>query len=197
MTGAATAPPARPGRLLGRSAVRRIVLVGLFLALFFLAGNVLPPIPLVPGVPLTLQVLVVILAGALLGVPWGLAFLGTLFAMTAVGLPMMSGLKGGLAFFAGPTAGFAWGWVPLVAAAGLWKALRIRRGAASAAAFLGLAAAGVLADYACGAGWLAAVGGKPFVPVLLGLWVFLAFDLGKAVLAFAVARLVKKAVPDL
>jgi len=180
-------------RHLGRDAIRRMALVGLFLALFLVASNVIPPIALVPGVPITLQVLVVILAGALLGVPWGLAFLGMLFLMTLVGIPMMSGFQSGPAFFVGPTAGFVWGWIPLVVAAGLSRRLRKLNPWKDAAWFLALALVGILADYACGAAWLSQVAHKPFLAVLASLAVFLPFDLGKAALAWVVARRVRSA----
>jgi len=170
-----------------------MALVGLFLALFLVASNAIPSFALVPGVPVTLQVLVVILAGALLGLPWGLAFLGMLFLMTLVGIPMMSGFRSGPAFFVGPTAGFVWGWIPLVVAAGLSRGVRKLNAWKDGAWFLGLALAGILADYACGAAWLAHVGSKPFGPVMLSMGVFLPFDLAKAVLAWVVARRVRSA----
>jgi biotin transport system substrate-specific component len=180
-------------RLLGRDTIRKMALVGLFLALFLVASNVIPPVLLIPNVPVTLQVLVVILAGALLGVPWGLAFLGMLFLMTLVGIPMMSGFQSGPAFFAGPTAGFVWGWIPLVVAAGLSRRVRRLNPLRDAAGFLVLALAGILADYACGAAWLAHVAARPFGAVMLSMAVFLPFDLGKAVLAWIIARRVRSA----
>jgi len=178
---------------IGRDTIRRMVLVGLFLALFLVASNVIPPFTLVPGVPVTLQVLVVILAGALLGVPWGLAFLGMLFLMTLVGIPMMSGFQSGPAFFVGPTAGFVWGWIPLVVATGLSRRVRRLNPWKDGAWFIGFALAGILVDYACGAAWLSHVVAKSFGPVLLSLAVFLPFDLAKAVLAWVVARRVRSA----
>ena len=184
----------KPSRVLGRRAIRQMVLIGLFLALFMIASNVIPPFTPVPNVPVTLQVLVVILAGALLGIPGGMAFLGTLFLMTLVGIPMMSHFQSGPAFFVGPTAGFVWGWIPLVFATGLTYHLRVRNAVAAAAVFFGLAAVGILADYVCGAAWLGHVVTKPFLPVLLSFAVFLPFDGVKAVLAYVIARRVRTAV---
>jgi biotin transport system substrate-specific component len=190
-----SAPDAKPHRILGRPAIRQLVLIGLLLALFMVASNVIPAVQLVPGVPVTLQVLVVLLAGALLGIPGGLAFLGTLFVMTLVGIPMMSGFRSGVAVFVGPTAGYIWGWIPLVLAAGVFSRLKIRRDWPSVAAFLGLALAGILADYACGAAWMVHGTGASFLGVFGSvLLAFLPFDLAKAVLAWFIVRRVRAAV---
>ncbi len=189
------ASESKPHRILGRPAIRQLVLIGLFLALFMVASNVIPAVQLVPGVPVTLQVLVVLLAGALLGIPGVLVFLGMLFVMTLVGIPMMSGFRSGAAVLVGPTAGYIWGWIPLGVAAGIFSRLKIRKDWPSVTAFLCLALAGILADYACGAAWMVHGTGASFFGAFGSvLLAFLPFDLGKAVLAWFIVRRVRAAV---
>lgn len=81
-----------------------------FAALVAVLGQV-AAIPLGP-VPITLQTMGVMLAGAILG-PWrGAGAMLLLNALTAAGLPLMAQGAGGLGVYAGPTAGFALGFIP-------------------------------------------------------------------------------------
>jgi biotin transport system substrate-specific component len=92
---------------------RDIVRISLFAALIAAMG-LFPrlDIPLAGGVPITLQTLGVMLAGALLG-PWRGAVSVLLFLLlVAVGAPLLAGGRGGLGVFFGPTAGYLIGWVP-------------------------------------------------------------------------------------
>lgn len=62
-------------------------------------------------VPITLQTLGVMLAGAVLG-PWrGAASMALLLLGVAVGLPLLAGGRGGIGVFASPTVGYLIGWV--------------------------------------------------------------------------------------
>lgn len=62
-------------------------------------------------VPITLQTLGVMLAGAVLG-PWrGSAAMGLLILGVALGLPLLAGGRGGLGVFVNPTAGYLLGWL--------------------------------------------------------------------------------------
>ena len=63
------------------------------------------------AVPITLQTLGVMLAGAVLG-PWrGAASMGLLLLGVAIGLPLLAGGRGGIGVFVSPTAGYLIGWV--------------------------------------------------------------------------------------
>lgn len=77
----------------------------------------------ISGVPITLQTLGVILAGAILGARKGAAAVLVLLALVALGLPLLSGGRGGLGVFAGPTVGYLVGWV--VGAAVIGAATRL------------------------------------------------------------------------
>jgi biotin transport system substrate-specific component len=108
---------------------------------------------------------------------------------------MMSGFRSGVAVLVGPTAGYIWGWIPLGVAAGIFSRLKIRKDWPSVTAFLCLALAGILADYACGAAWMVHGTGASFFGAFGSvLLAFLPFDLGKAVLAWFIVRRVRAAV---
>lgn len=66
----------------------------------------------VPGlVPITAQTLGVMLAGAVLG-PWrGSASVALLLLLVALGMPLLSGGRGGLGAFVGPSVGYLVGWI--------------------------------------------------------------------------------------
>lgn len=94
------------------SSMRAIVRIALFAAIIAALG-LLPKfdLPLLPGVPVTAQTLGVMLAGIFLGPRNGaLAVLLFLFVV-ALGAPFLSGGRGGLAVFYGPSVGYLAGWV--------------------------------------------------------------------------------------
>ncbi|MGQ3294339.1 MAG: biotin transporter BioY, partial [Shinella sp.] len=90
---------------------RDIVLVALFAAIIVVLG-LLPPITLgfIP-VPITAQSLGVMLAGCILGAKRGAGAVLLVLLLVAIGLPVLSGGRGGLAIFASPTGGYLVGWV--------------------------------------------------------------------------------------
>ncbi|MEU4313741.1 biotin transporter BioY [Nocardia sp. NPDC024068] len=74
------------------------------------------------GVPITLQTLGVILAGAILGPRKGTAAVAVFIALTLIGLPLLSGGRTGLTALAGPSAGYLVGWIPAAFVIGLLTA---------------------------------------------------------------------------
>ncbi len=158
--------------------------VALFAAFTALAARIVVPLPFTP-VPVTLQVLAVVLAGLVLGPCRGaasqLAYLGAI----AAGWPLdAAGL--GPAAFAGPTAGYLLGFVPAAFVVG-WLAETVA-GRRTAARFLA-ALAGVAVIYVLGTSWLTVwLGGDVRKAWLLGAAPFVLVDVGKAVLAAAVAE---------
>ena len=196
----------KDGGFVNRKHILQLILGGLFCALFFVSSNILPPICIIPGVPVTLQIMVVTLTAAVLGLRGGLLTLATIYLMTAAGVPMMSGFSGGAAAFLKPTAGFIIGWVFLVLAVGLYEDLlapRLRAGKAGQALyFAGFTAAGVLGvllDYLCGAAFLAVYNGAPgallptFAATLVSFGLFDAAKIaGAAVLSAAAFAAVSK-----
>lgn len=84
--------------------------VALFAALTALSGLVRVPLPFTP-VPLTLQVLPVLLAGALIGPSRAAASQALFLGSGALGLPVFAGGAAGLAWLTGPTGGYLAGFL--------------------------------------------------------------------------------------
>ncbi|MCR8656461.1 biotin transporter BioY [Paenibacillus endoradicis] len=89
---------------------KEMVFAALFTAFIAVLGMI-PPIPLgfIP-VPITLQTLGVMLAGCFLGKKTGTISLILFIVLVALGLPLLSGGRGGLSVFVGPTAGYFLSW---------------------------------------------------------------------------------------
>lgn len=90
---------------------RDLALIAVFAGLLA-ALSLIPPIyvPISP-VPITVQSFGVILAGAILGPYRGAASQVLFLTLVAIGLPLLSGGRGGIGVFAGPTVGFMIGWI--------------------------------------------------------------------------------------
>ncbi|MGN2639492.1 biotin transporter BioY [Nocardia takedensis] len=146
------------------------------------------------GVPITVQTLGVILAGAVLGPRKGTAAVVVFLALTLIGLPLLSGGRTGLTALAGPSAGYLIGWIP-------------------AACVIGLLTVRILPKYPVALGLLInAFGGIPVIYLFgtLGLLLrtdlglreaittngaFIPGDLAKVVVATVVAKGVHRAYP--
>lgn len=167
------------------------VLVAVFAALIAALGLV-PPITIgIIPVPITLQTLGVMLAGALLGPVRGMLSVLVLQALVLAGLPLLAGGRGGLGVFLGPTGGYLVGWIPAALVIGAlvkhWAIRRTGRAARVAAVLISVVLGGILVIYACGVPWTAVVTGLPLSTSALGVLVFLPGDLLKAVVASLVA----------
>ena len=165
----------RDGR--GRGARFGAIMIGT--ALLALSAHI--EVPFWP-VPLSLQTLVVLLIGFAGGASLGGATILAYLAEGALGLPVFHG-GGGIAYLAGPTAGYLFGFVP---AAILVGALA-ERGAGGGIARI--AAALLLGDaliFACGLAWLVPSFG-PAKSVAFGLVPFLPAEAVKLALALALA----------
>jgi biotin transport system substrate-specific component len=172
-------------------ALARIAAVGAFAALSAVAARVTIPLPFTP-VPVTLQVLVVLLAGLVLGPRAGaLSQLAYLAAITA-GLPLDARMLGP-AVWATPTAGYLAGFAAGACAAG-WVADRLRGRLPGAELLAG--AAGVLALYAVGATWLTVffLHGDPAAGFAAGVAPFLLIDSLKAAAAALLSGAGREAV---
>ncbi len=89
-----------------------LVRIALFASLIAALG-LIPKfdLPFTAGVPITAQTLGVMLAGLLLGPRNGLLSVLLFLFVVALGAPVLSGGRGGLGVFFGPTIGFLLGWV--------------------------------------------------------------------------------------
>lgn len=82
-----------------------MVFAALFAALTAAVAIVKIPLPFTP-VPITLQTLMVLLSGALLGPKFGPLAMIIYLLLGAIGLPVFAGGKSGIAHLLGPTGGF-------------------------------------------------------------------------------------------
>jgi biotin transport system substrate-specific component len=167
--------------------VRWAVGVAVFAIATALSARIALPLPGTP-VPFTFQPLVVILAGALLGARLGAASQMLYLAAGAVGLPVFAA-GGGALYLLGPTGGYLLAY-PL--AAFVTGALMARGVVRVTLALL----AGLLAIYAGGVAWLAALGSMS-AAVAMGLTPFLLADLVKVGLAAVVTLRVRERSLDL
>ena len=151
--------------------LRQLILVSLFTALIAVLAQVAVPLPFSP-VPVTGQLMAVLLAGTLLGGKG--AFLAVLayLLLGAAGAPVFSAGRGGLFILLGPTGGYLWGFLPAAYLSG-----RLQEGSSSpgpvrmlAAMTLGLSFVylmgmlqlALVMGYSAGQAFLAGV--APFIP---------------------------------
>ncbi len=178
---------------------RDLVLISLFAAIIVALGFV-PPITLgfIP-VPITAQSLGVMLAGVILGARRGALAAVLVILLVAIGLPVLSGGRGGLAVFAGPTVGFLIGWVPAAFVTGLIAERFARPGLSALSQTLGFFAAaalgGVVVLYVFGIGYLAFGAGLGLEKAFLGSMAFIPGDLLKAAIAALAGRAVMVGYP--
>ncbi len=142
------------------------------------ASQVSIPLPNTP-VPITLQPLVVVLAGLWLGPMAGASSMLIFLAAGAAGLPVFSPIGApGLARLLGPTGGYLLAYPVAAFVAG-----SLAPAAAGFARRFGAASAGMLAIYLGGFAHLVVLTGSLESAALLGVLPFVALDAGKALLA--------------
>jgi biotin transport system substrate-specific component len=189
-------PPgtATPSGNFPRVKTRDLSYVALFAAIVAVLG-LLPPVP-VPGipVPITAQTLGVMLAGSVLGARRGGLALLVFLAVVAVGAPVLSGGRGGLGVFVGPTAGFLYSWPVAAFVVGLLTQLFWRRFNLAWALIANLVG-GVVVIYAIGIPFTSLYGDVPLSAAFTGSMAFVPGDLVKAGLAAGVAVAVRRAYP--
>ncbi|WP_010477235.1 biotin transporter BioY [Thermococcus zilligii] len=161
-----------------------IAKISLFAALTAVGAMI--SIPIGP-VPITLQVLFVLLSGLLLGPRLG--FLSQVLYLTigAMGFPVFSRFSGGVAVLYGPTTGYLWAFPLAALVAGL---LRKRTGLALAGSLIGVGVIYLLGWFRLslliGEARAFEVGVLPFVP----------FDALKAIAAVWIAKEVRALLPE-
>jgi biotin transport system substrate-specific component len=194
--------------------IRSTVFTALFAALFIVMSSIKIPLPIaVTAVPVTLQTLAVMLAGAFLGPRLGFLSIFTVVLLTALGLPLLHG-EGGLAVIKGYTGGFILMFpisaflVGLTVSAVLRSGLLARSQAAGSKSFLLRAAGFILLflifevlcsflAYVGGVPWLAHVLDKSYSEAMkLACYPFLPGDTIKAVIAAIILSALHGYVPS-
>ncbi|MGI9823967.1 biotin transporter BioY [Agromyces sp. Marseille-Q5079] len=148
------------------------------------------------AVPITFQTLGVMLAGAILGARKGFLSVLLLIALVAAGLPLLSGGRGGLGVFVGPSVGYLLGWLLGVVVIG-WATARLLPKYPLVPALAWTALGGIVAIYLVGVPVFAAITGTPLGIALAGSLVFLPGDIVKVVITVLVAKGVHRAWPGL
>jgi biotin transport system substrate-specific component len=182
---------------LTRNSAQSLSTVALFAAVMAVLGLV-PKIDLPFGVPITLQSLGVMLAGCLLGGKRGFQSLALFLLAVAVGLPLLSGGRGGIGVFMLPSAGYLIGYALAAGVIGLLMG-RLPSKTPKQAAFSALVASvlgGVVFLHALGIAGLVLMAQMPLEKAFLLDLAFVPGDLVKAVLCALVVHTVAKALPD-
>jgi biotin transport system substrate-specific component len=178
---------------------RDLALSALFAALVVVLGLV-PPIALgVIPVPITLQSMGAMLAGTVLGAKRaGLAYVIVL-VLVAIGLPVLSGGRGGLAVLMGPTGGYVVGWIAAAFVTGYVAERLVSESAGKwwqlGGFFLASVLGGIAVLYAIGMPWVTVVAGTPLRAVAAGSLAFLPGDILKAAATAIIARTALEAYP--
>ena len=173
---------------------RDMVFVALFAALTA-ACAVFPPVavPVVPA-PIVVQNIGVMLAGSILGARRGGLALLVFVVLVVLGMPILTGWRGGFGVILGTTGGFVLAWIPAAFVVGWlvekwWSRLNFWN------LLLGNVLGGIVVVYAIGIPWLAVMANMDFGPALTGALVFVPGDVIKAVIASFVALAVKRFYP--
>lgn len=172
---------------------RRFALLGVagFALALALASQVAIPLPGTP-VPVTLQPMLVVLAGLMLGPRLGAASMLLYLACGAVGLPVFSPFGApGLARFVGPTGGFLLAFPAAAFLAGVVGRRYPSLGGRWLAATLG-----IVTLFVGGIAQLTVLTGSFTRAIALGITPFAAFDVLKALVAAVIARPRSRSAPD-
>ena len=172
------------------SSARRVTTTALLAALLAASAAIAIPFGTVPA---TLQVLVLVLIALVMPRSWAAFAVAVYLLVGAVGLPVFSGMRGGLGVLTGPTGGYLIGFL-VAAPAGAWvRALLV--GVASDTVADSVAAVVVVAIvYTIGWAQLVLVTGMaPLAGFLAGVVPFLVPDALKTMAAVLLAPLVRRA----
>lgn len=172
---------------------RSIAFIALSIAIMAVSAWITVPIG---PVPFTLQMFAVTFAILVLAPKQAIAAIAGYLVLGAIGVPVFSGMRGGIGVLMGPTGGFLWGYFIGVSLAVAVLALFRRRGIDNFA--VGVLSGLVFTAVAYVCGWfqyMFVAGVGPFESFLVTVAPFVIVDIIKVVAATAVARTVIKAVP--
>ncbi|RZJ81842.1 MAG: biotin transporter BioY [Brevundimonas sp.] len=181
---------------------RDIVYIALFAAVMAVLA-VFPPL-IIPalGVPITAQSMGPMLAGGVLGARRGGLSMLLFVALVAIGLPLLSGGRGGIGALVGPWSGFIYGWIASAFVIG-WLTERFWTRLSFVSAFAIALVGGIGVVYGIGVPWFwwmstanASAPTMSLVDAFVASGIaFIPGDLIKAGIAAAVIVTVKRAYP--
>jgi biotin transport system substrate-specific component len=178
---------------------RDLVLAALFAAIIVALG-LLPPIYLgfIP-VPITAQSLGVMMAGVVLGARRATIAVLIVLVLVAIGLPVLSGGRGGFAAFVAPTSGFLFGWVFAAFVTGFLSERLVHDNQSglvqTVSFFLAAMIGGIVVLYAFGIAYLALAANIGLKQAFVGSMAFIPGDVIKAFVAALVGRAVMAGYP--
>ncbi len=172
---------------------KSITLIALFAALIAVLG-LIPKITLPFGVPITAQSLGIMLCGVVLGSKRGSLAVLLFLLLVALGLPLLSGGRGGLGVFVSPTAGFLFGFPIAAFVTGLifehWKSPPM-----FLSAFVAAIIGGVVVLYGFGISGFAIVLDKTLLEAAALMTVFIPGDIAKAIITGLLVTALYKSRP--
>lgn len=147
-------------------------------------------------IPISLENLVVMLTGAILGPLYGFISVALVVVLTALGIPLLHG-SGGMALLLGPTGGFIWAYPFAALLIGLLvKRVKGRGLLPLVFTFLVLELFGSLFLYLLGVPWLAHKAGVSLQKAMvMGCYPYLPGDAVKAVLAAIILVPIRQVFP--
>ncbi len=171
---------------------RTVTHIAMFAALIAVLGLV-PRMDLASGVPITAQSLGIMLCGTVLGAKRGALAVGLFLLLVALGLPLLSGGRGGIGVFATPSVGFLIGF-PVAAFVTGWvmerTTLRV-----DIAALVASVIGGIAVLYVFGILGIKVVAGMSLFDASVAAMAYLPGDLVKVGLAAMVTSALAKARP--
>ena len=175
------------------STEKSLAMIALFTALIAALGFI-PQVTLPFGIPVTAQSLGVMMCGAVLGSMRSLLAVFLFLLLVAFGLPILSGGRGGLGVFIGPTAGFLIGFPVAALVTGLivenWKTLPL-----FPCTFLASVVGGIIVLYGFGIYGMTLVLDKTIKEAIALVIIFIPGDLIKAVVVGLMVNALYKARP--
>lgn len=148
-------------------------------------------------IPFTLQMFAVTFAILVLTPKQAISAIAGYLALGAIGVPVFSGMRGGIGVLMGPTGGFLWGYLIGVSLATGLLAIFRSRGVDNFAVGVACGIVFTAVAYACG--WfqyMFVAGVGPVESLIVTVAPFIVVDLVKIVAATAAARAVIRALPQ-
>lgn len=179
-----------PRRALDASDLARVAVFAALIAALGLPGS----FSVFGAVPITAQTFGVMLAGAILGPRLGALAVVALLTLTAAGLPLLAGGRGGISVFVGPSAGYLIGWIAGAFVVGLIVHSSARKPTVWRTA-LAMLVGGILVVYAFGLPVQSVVTRLSLEQTALTSLVFIPGDLVKAALATVTVTTLLRAYP--
>ena len=151
-------------------------------------------IPIGP-VPISMGLFGIMLAAGVLGLKRGTIAVAVFILIGAVGLPVFTGFRGGLAPLAGPTGGYIWGYVPMTALIGVLTLKMPKNKWLAMVRYFFSFLAGVVVCYAMGTAQFMVVQDTDLKAALsICVLPFIPFDIAKAAAASYISYAVRRAL---